>query len=86
MPPRPKDLEARAASVRKALEYVKHVDDPVLGISPEGYNPPNGVLTRPAAGFGRFGLLLSTAGMRFIPSGAMKPMASSNFMSGNRMN
>jgi hypothetical protein len=69
MPPRPKDMEARAASVRKALEYVKHVDDPVLGISPEGYNPPNSVLTRPAPGFGRFGLLLSNAGMRFIPVG-----------------
>ena len=69
MPPRPKDVEARAASVRRVLEYVKHVDDPVLGISPEGYNPPNGVLTRPAAGFGRFGLLLSNAGMRFIPVG-----------------
>lgn len=69
MPPRPKDVEARAASVRKILEYVKLVDEPVLGISPEGYNPPNGVLTRPAPGFGRFALLLSNAGMRFIPVG-----------------
>jgi hypothetical protein len=69
MPPRPKDVEARAVSVRKILDYVKHVDDPVLGISPEGYNPPHGVLTRPAPGFGRFALLLSRAGMRFIPVG-----------------
>jgi hypothetical protein len=69
MPPRPKDVEARAASVRKLLDYVKQVKDPILGISPEGYNPPNGVLTRPAAGFGRFGLLLAKAGMRFIPVG-----------------
>lgn len=67
MPPRPRDMEARAVSVRKVLEYVKRVKDPVLGISPEGYNPPNGVLTRPAPGFGRFGLLLSKAGLRFIP-------------------
>ena len=69
MPPRPKDIEARAASVRKILEYVKQENEPVLGISPEGYNPPNGVLTRPAPGFGRFALLLSQAGMRFIPVG-----------------
>jgi hypothetical protein len=69
MPPRPKDVEARAASVRAILDYVKRTNDPVLGISPEGYNPPSGVLTRPATGFGRFALLLSKAGMRFIPVG-----------------
>lgn len=67
MPPRPRDVAARAASVRKVLEYVKYVHDPVLGMSPEGYNSPNGALTRPAAGFGRFGLLLARAGLRFIP-------------------
>jgi hypothetical protein len=69
MPPRPKDVEARAASVRAMLDYVKRTNDPVLGISPEGYNPPSGVLTRPATGFGRFALLLSKAGMRFTPVG-----------------
>jgi hypothetical protein len=69
MPPRPRDVQARAASVRKILDFVKHVDDAVLGISPEGYNPPDGVLTRPATGFGRFAWLLSRAGMRFVPVG-----------------
>ena len=69
MPPRPRDVEARAASVRAILEYVKHSNDPVLGISPEGYNSPLGALTRPATGFGRFALLLSRAGMKFIPVG-----------------
>jgi hypothetical protein len=69
MPPRPRDVVARAASVRKILEYVKQTKDPVLGISPEGYNPPSGVLSRPATGLGRFGLLLAKAGLRFIPVG-----------------
>ncbi len=69
MPPRVQDIETRAASVRAILKYVRHTNDPVLGISPEGYNPPNGVLTRPASGFGRLALLLSRAGMRFIPVG-----------------
>jgi hypothetical protein len=69
MPPRLKDIEARADSVRKVLQYVRQEDEPVLGISPEGHNPPNGILSRPAAGFGRFALLLSQAGMRFIPVG-----------------
>ena len=69
MPPRPKDVEARAASVRAVLEYVRHAEDPILGLAPEGYDPPNGVLTRPASGLGRFGLLLSRAGLKFIPVG-----------------
>src|SRR5918995_1154576 len=69
MPPRPKDVEARAASVRAILEFVKQGNEPVLGISPEGYNSSHGALTRPATGFGRFALLLSRTGMKFIPVG-----------------
>jgi hypothetical protein len=72
MPPRTKDVEARAASVRAVLEYVRQASDPVLGLAPEGYDPPGpeGVLSRPASGVGRFGLLLSKAGLQFIPVGA----------------
>jgi hypothetical protein len=70
MPPRQKDVEARAASVRAVLEYVMHTGNPVLGLSPEGYDPPGDVLSRPAPGMGRFGLLLSRAGLRFCPVGA----------------
>lgn len=70
MPPRPKDLEARAISVRTVLEYVMQAKDPVLGIAPEGYDTPDGKLVRPASGLGRFGLLLSRAGLSFMPVGA----------------
>jgi hypothetical protein len=70
MPPRLKDVEARAASVREVLEYVRNAKNPILGLAPEGHDPPGGVLTRPASGVGRFGLLLSNAGLRFIPVGA----------------
>lgn len=70
MPPRPKDVEARAASVRKVLDYVRHAKDPIVGLAPEGHDPPSGVLTRPAPGLGRFGLLVSHAGLRFVPVGA----------------
>jgi len=70
MPPRSKDVTARAASVRAVLEYVRRAQEPVLGLTPEGYDPPNDVLTRPATGLGRFGLLLSKAGLKFIPVGA----------------
>jgi hypothetical protein len=70
MPPREKDVEARAASVRAVLEFVKHTNNPVLGLAPEGYDPPGDVLSRPAPGLGRFGFLLSRAGLRFCPVGA----------------
>ena len=70
MPPRDTDVEARAASVRAVLDYVRQAKDPILGLAPEGYDPPGGVLTRPARGVGRFGLLLSKAGLKFIPVGA----------------
>jgi hypothetical protein len=70
MPPRPKDVEARAAAVRAVLHYVRQARDPVLGLAPEGQDPPAEGLTRPAPGVGRFGLLLSQAGLKFIPVGA----------------
>lgn len=71
MPPRNKDVEARAAAVRVVLEYVRHTNDPILGLAPEGYDPegPGGVLTRPASGLGRFCLLLSNVGLKFVPVG-----------------
>jgi hypothetical protein len=72
MPPRARDVEARAASVRSVLAYVRWAKDPMIGLAPEGYDPPGpeGVLTRPATGLGRFGLLLSKAGLQqFIPVG-----------------
>lgn len=70
MPPRPKDVEARAKSVRAVLDVVRYAEDPILGLAPEGYDPPGDVLSRPASGVGRFGLLLSNAGLQFIPVGA----------------
>lgn len=70
MPPRPKDVEERAASVRAVLEYVKRSYHPIVGLAPEGGDSVDGKLARPAPGVGRFGLLLSSAGLRFIPVGA----------------
>ena len=71
MPPRPQDVEARARSVRAVLNYVMQTQDPILGMAPEGYDPPepSGALTRPAPGLGRFGLLLAKAGLIFVPVG-----------------
>lgn len=73
MPPREKDVEARAASIRAVLEYVMCAEEPapILGLAPEGYDATNtGVLARPFKGVGRFGLLLSKTGLKFVPVGA----------------
>ena len=70
MPPRPKDVEARAMSVRTVLEFVRHAKGPILGLAPEGGDSADGKLARPASGLGRFGLLLSKAGLQFVPVGA----------------
>jgi 1-acyl-sn-glycerol-3-phosphate acyltransferase len=70
MPPRPKDAEARAASVRQVLTYIKRTKDAMLGLAPEGGDNPGGSLDMPATGAGRFGLLLAGNGLHFVPAGA----------------
>jgi len=70
MPPRPRDVETRAKSVRTVLDIVKHTQSPILGLAPEGADSVDGKLARPASGLGRFGLLLSNAGLQFVPVGA----------------
>lgn len=69
MPPRPQDSEARAKAVRQVLSYVKHTENPMLGLAPEGRDDPEGNVGLPAPGAGRFGLLLASRGLRFVPVG-----------------
>jgi 1-acyl-sn-glycerol-3-phosphate acyltransferase len=69
MPARQKDVEARAYSVRQALEVMRQ-GNVILGLAPEGSDQPGGRLSMPAPGAGRFGLLLAGLGAEFIPLGA----------------
>ncbi len=69
MPPRVKDVEARAASVRAVLDFASQNKDAIIGLAPEGGDQVGGVLTMPASGAGRFGLLLAAQGLRFEPVG-----------------
>ncbi len=69
MPPRPRDVEARAAAVRAALHYAKHTADAVMALAPEGGDQPGGRLTMPPSGSGRFCLLLAAAGLCILPVG-----------------
>ena len=70
MPPRPRDVEARARAVREVLSHIKEHPDAILGLAPEGSDQPSGRLSWPASGAGRFGLLLAGRGLRFVPVGA----------------
>ncbi len=69
MPPRPRDVEARAASVRAVLDYVRRTKNPIIGLAPEGGDQTEEKLMMPASGVGRFGLLLAAQGLRFAPIG-----------------
>jgi len=83
MPPRPKDVEIRAKSVRTVLDVVKHAQSPILGLAPEGADSVDGTLARPASGLGRFGMLLSNAGLKFVPVGAYEADGVFNIHFGN---
>ena len=69
MPPRPRDVEARAASVLAVLKYVKQNKNAIIGFAPEGGDQVEEKLMLPASGAGRFGLLLAAQGLRFAPVG-----------------
>jgi hypothetical protein len=70
MPPRPKDVGARARSVRAVLEHARRHPDFMLGLAPEGADQAGGQLSLPASGVGRFALLLAGLGSAFVPVGA----------------
>jgi hypothetical protein len=59
MPPRPKDIEKRAYSVRAVLSYARAHPRAILGLAPEGGDQPGGILNWPAPGAGRFISLLA---------------------------
>jgi hypothetical protein len=69
MPPREKDVLARARAVRRVLDHARRNPGSMLAISPEGGDSPDGVLAWPPTGVGRFLLLLSGSGFPILPVG-----------------
>jgi hypothetical protein len=68
MPPKPSDVEARAASVRRILRHVASAQSPILAMAPEGADSPDLGLAPPPAGFGRFLEQVARHGMHFLPA------------------
>ena len=72
MPPRPRDVERRARSVRAALAFAKTHPQAVIGLAPEGGDQPGGLVTWPPSGAGRFVLLLAEQGFPVLPVGCFE--------------
>jgi hypothetical protein len=72
MPPREKDVAARARAVRETLAFARQHPQAVLGLAPEGGDQPGGVLNWPASGAGRFVLLLAELGFPVLPMGTFE--------------
>ena len=72
MPPRPMDVERRARSVRRVLEFAKTHPQAILGLAPEGGDQPGGMVTMPPPGVGRFILLLAERGFPILPVGCFE--------------
>jgi hypothetical protein len=72
MPPRPRDVNARAGAVRQTLAHASTHPQAVLGLAPEGGDQPGGLLNWPPAGAGRFVLLLAGQGFPILPVGCFE--------------
>jgi hypothetical protein len=70
MPPREKDVAARAGAVRETLSFARQHPQTILGLAPEGGDQPGGVLNWPSPGAGRFVLMLAEQGFPIQPVGA----------------
>lgn len=69
MPPSPRDVEDRAAAVRRALAYLESQPKAVLCMAPEGRDMGTGGLGWPPSGAGRFIALLAARGLWILPAG-----------------
>jgi len=69
MPPRPEEVVERALAVRRVLAFARAARMPVVGLAPEGMDPPDGRPMRPPAGVGRFVAHLARQGLTILPVG-----------------
>ncbi len=69
MPPDPRDIEARAATVRQVIAFARKTSDARVCLAPEGYDNNDGRLITPPPGAGRFLLQFCRTGMTILPIG-----------------
>jgi hypothetical protein len=69
MPPRPQDVERRAAAVRRMLAFARSHPQALLALAPEGGDRPDGAAVMPPPGAGRFIEHLARLGFPLQPAG-----------------
>lgn len=69
MPPKEREIYARANAVLSVLKYASKVSTPIIGLAPEGMDSNHGVVNRPPKGVGRFIQKLYVYCKRIIPVG-----------------
>jgi hypothetical protein len=67
MPPRPWEITRRALAVRRVLDWARTTPRPLIGLAPEGMDPPPGKLMMPPPGVGRFIERLARQGLAIVP-------------------
>jgi hypothetical protein len=67
MPPDANESQARAASIRHVINFIRHTPQPVVGLAPEGREFTGGVLGDPPPGTGRFMLQMARQGLEIAP-------------------
>jgi len=72
MPPDPRDTTARALAVRQVLAHAHSTPRPIIALSPEGSDAPDGTLQMPPSGAGRFMLHLARRGLALVPVGSFE--------------
>jgi hypothetical protein len=72
MPPAPREAAERASAVRELLRYASGHPRPLVGLVPEGGDSPEGDLTTPPSGVGRFISHLAARGLELVPAGVFE--------------
>jgi hypothetical protein len=69
MPPDPREVAERAASVRRIIQHAREHPDAIIALAPEGGDQEGGRLTLGPEGSGRLALALAGRGMPVYPVG-----------------
>jgi 1-acyl-sn-glycerol-3-phosphate acyltransferase len=69
MPPNPREVAARAVSVRRIIQHGREHPDAIIALAPEGGDQEGGKLTLGPEGSGRLALALAGKGMPVYPVG-----------------
>jgi len=86
MPPDANESQARAASIRHVMNYIRRTPRAVVGLAPEGREYAGGILGDPPPGTGRFMLQMARQGLTFVPAAIYEQDSSLHVSFGDNYN